>query len=60
MFPCAQRGHYQQTRNIEPRGAIVSYLWGIRVVKHAEDDPGHGVLGVGHVPRRGKGGQVVL
>lgn len=36
------------------------YLWGISVVEHAEDDPGHGVLGVGHVARWGEGGQVVL
>ncbi len=37
-----------------------TYLWGIGVVEHAEDDPGHGVLGVRHVARWGEGGQVVL
>lgn len=35
-------------------------LWGICVVKHAENHPGHGVLGVRHVAWRGEGGQVVL
>lgn len=35
-------------------------LRGIGVVEHPEDDPGHGVLGVGHVARRSEGGQVVL
>lgn len=39
---------------------FVMNLWGVGVVKHAEDDPGHGVLGVGHVARWGEGGQVVL
>lgn len=38
----------------------LTYLWGIGVVEHAEDDLGHGVLGVGHVSRWGEGGQVVL
>lgn len=38
----------------------VTYLWGVGVVEHAEDDPGHGVLGVGHVARWGEGRQVVL
>lgn len=42
------------------RGVGVLYLWGIRVVEHTEDHPGHGVLGVGHVPRGSEGGQVVL
>lgn len=35
-------------------------LWGVCVVEHAEDDPGHGVLGTRHVSRRGERGQVVL
>lgn len=35
-------------------------LRGVSVVEHAEDNPGHRVLGVGHVSRRGEGGQVVL
>ena len=38
----------------------VLYLWGVRVVKHAEDHAGHGVLGVRHVSGGGEGGQVVL
>lgn len=37
-----------------------SYLWGVGVVEHAENNPGHGVLGVRHVARWGEGGQVVL
>lgn len=36
------------------------YLWGISVVKHAENNSGHGVLCVRHVSWRGEGGQVVL
>lgn len=35
-------------------------LWGVGVVKHAEDDPGNGVLGVRHVSWRREGGQIVL
>lgn len=38
----------------------VTYLWGVSVVKNAEDDPGHGVLGVRHVAWWSEGGQVVL
>lgn len=36
------------------------YLWGIGVVKHAEHDSGHWVLGVRHVARWSKGWQIVL
>lgn len=36
------------------------YLWGVGVVKHAEDHSGHGVLCVRHVSWGGEGGQVVL
>lgn len=36
------------------------YLGGVGVVEHAEDDPGHWVLGIGHVARWGEGWQVVL
>lgn len=36
------------------------YLWRVGVVKHAEDNPGNGVLGIGHVARGSEGGQVVL
>lgn len=41
------------------KGAAI-YLGGVGVVEHAEDDPGHRVLGVGHVARWGEGRQVVL
>ena len=38
----------------------MTHLGGVGVVEHAEHDAGHGVLGVGHVSRRGEGRQVVL
>lgn len=38
----------------------MAYLRCVSVVEHAEDDAGHGVLGIGHVSGRREGGQVVL
>lgn len=40
--------------------STTTHLWGVSVVEHAEDHPGHGVLRVRHVSRGGEGGQVVL
>lgn len=40
--------------------STTTYLWGVSVVEHAEDNSGHGVLRVRHVSRRGEGWQVVL
>lgn len=55
------------TQQLQPPASTCSiwltdrlYLWGVGVVKHAEDHSGHGVLCVGHVSWRGEGGQVVL